>query len=135
MLPCAAAGAAHAQSANAAFAPDKDGQISFVMPSGDIGCTYTPAAGTSVYKPFDGGPELSCDRTKPQYSRVVLTPKRVRRFNQVGDQGCCGADNVLAYGSRWSQGPFSCESAATGLTCRLADGRGFSLSPKAIRTF
>ena len=37
-------------------------QESFVMPSGNIECTYTGPAGTSVYQPQGGMAELSCDR-------------------------------------------------------------------------
>jgi hypothetical protein len=117
------------------FPADSRGQISFVMPSKNIGCTFTPQGGTAVYQPFDGGPELSCDRIKPQYVRLVVTPKTVRRFDDVGDQDCCGVDNVIAYGSRWTQGPFICESADTGLTCRHSSGRGFSVSREGIRVF
>jgi hypothetical protein len=117
------------------FPAASNGQITFVTPSRNIGCTYTPAGGTPVYKPFDGGPELSCDRIKPKYVRLVLTPKMLHRFDDVGDQDCCGVENVFAYGARWSQGPFSCESAESGLTCRLADGRGFSISTAAIKVF
>jgi hypothetical protein len=128
--------AAIAQSSNAVTFPTaSNGQISFVTPSHNIGCTFTPAGGTPVYKPFDGGPELSCDRVKPKYVRLVLTPKTVHRFDDVGDQDCCGVENVFAYGARWSQGPFSCESAESGLTCKLADGRGFSVSSAAIKVY
>ena len=44
----------------------------FVMPSGNIGCTYIPEGGTDVYEPVDGGPELSCDRIEPKYLRATL---------------------------------------------------------------
>jgi hypothetical protein len=55
----------------------------------------------------------------------VLTEKHVRRFDNVGDQGCCDVKNVLPHGARWSHGPFTCDSAEAGLTCKRADGRGF----------
>jgi hypothetical protein len=111
-----------------AFRAEASGQTNFVMPSQNIGCVYTPEGGTPLYKPLDGGPELSCDRVEPQYVRVVLTPSSLRRFDEVGDGGCCGVENVFAYGSRWSAGPFTCESATSGLTCMRADGRGFVIS-------
>jgi hypothetical protein len=114
------------------FPAAQNGQISFVLPSQNIGCTFTPKGGTPVYQPFDGGPELSCDRIAPQYVRVVLTPQNMRRFDDVGDRDCCAADNVLPYGARWPHPPFTCDSAATGLTCRREDGRGFSMSRSAI---
>ena len=117
------------------FPADTRGQVSFVMPSKNIGCTYTPQGGTPVYQPFDGGPELSCDRIRPQYVRLVVTPKTVRRFDNVGDRDCCGADNIFTYGSRWTQGPFTCESAETGLTCRHSGGSGFSVSQASIKIY
>jgi hypothetical protein len=127
----ALSGAAYAQPM-VSFSADANGQINFVMPSKNVGCTYTPPGGTPVYKPFDGGPELACDRIAPKYVRVVLTPKSLHRFDDVGDQGCCGAAHVFPYGSRWQHGPFSCDSAETGLTCRRADGSGFSVSRAGI---
>ena len=45
-----------------------------------------------------------------------------------------GPLHVFAYGSRWSAGPFTCESATSGLTCMRGDGRGFVISgPKHQR--
>lgn len=117
------------------FPAATNGQTTFVMPSHNVECTYTPAGGTAVYKPFDGGPELSCDRREPKYVRIVLTPKSIRRFDDVGDQDCCGAGNPFPYGMRWSRGPFTCESLETGLVCRNADGRGFSVSRANIDLF
>jgi hypothetical protein len=127
-----AAGRAFAQTP-VTFPAQKNGQIVFVMPSGKIECTFTPKEGTTVYKPFDGGPELLCDRSEPKYVRVVLTQKNVRRFNDVGDQSCCGIDNVFAHGSRWTHGPFTCDSAEAGLTCKRADGKGFFMGAKDIK--
>lgn len=132
MLGSAMHGAAAQGPKPATFPAGKDGQIVFLMPSKTIECTYTPKGGTSVYKPADGGPELSCDRSEPKYVRVVLTPKNVRRFDKVGDQSCCGADNIFAHGTRWTVGPFTCDSAAAGLTCRRADGKGFFMGPASV---
>jgi len=56
------------------FAPTDQGQVMFDMPSGNVGCIYTPRGGTSFYVPEDGGPELSCDRVEPSYVRVTLGP-------------------------------------------------------------
>ncbi|MSO66306.1 MAG: hypothetical protein EXQ82_00520 [Pseudolabrys sp.] len=117
----------------AVFPAGANGQINFVMPSKTIECTFTPKGGAPVYKPFDGGPELSCDRSESKYVRVVLTPKNVRRFNNVGDPSCCGADNVFAHGLGWSHGPFTCDSAAAGVTCKRADGKGFFMGAKDIK--
>jgi hypothetical protein len=115
------------------FRANAMGQVTFVMPSLNVECTYTPKGGTLVYQPFDGGPELSCDRREPTYLRFVLTPKSVRQFDNVGDQSCCGVDNVLAYGARWSEGPFICDSRESGLTCKRGDGRGFVIGRRHSR--
>lgn len=106
----------------------------FVMPSGNIGCIYTPMGGTEVYQPADGGPELSCDRVAPKYLRATLgrSGKAVVRTN-VGDQGCCGAERTLDYGETWSAGPFTCFSQRTGLTCKRDDGHSFLLSRARVR--
>jgi hypothetical protein len=134
LLLGAMSGSAFTQTPAAAnFKTAANGQIYFVMPSKNIGCTFTPQGGTQVYEPFDGGPELSCDRIEPKYVRVVLTPKNIRRFNDVGDQDCCGEENVFAHGTRWSQGPFTCDSEKAGLSCKRADGKGFFMSRADIK--
>ena len=123
----AAWGGASAQTPQTAtFAPDANGQISFVLPQHKVMCTYTPKEGTRVYKVVDG-PELQCDRVEPKYVRVVMNAKSVRRFDKVGDQDTLGADNAMATGSRWSQGPFTCDATAAGLSCKRSDGHGFTM--------
>src|SRR4051812_38055809 len=89
--------------------PLHNGQVEFVMPSGNIGCVYTRQGGSPIYTPADGGPELQCDRVEPSYLRFVLSRfGKAKRIGNVGDQGCCGAPNTLQYGSTWNHGPFTC---------------------------
>ncbi|MDQ0321781.1 hypothetical protein QO002_003919 [Pararhizobium capsulatum DSM 1112] len=110
-------------------------QEEFVLPSGNIGCIYTPKGGTDVYRPADGGPELVCDRVEPRYVRAVLSrtgPGDLLR--DVGDPSCCSAGPVLDYGQRWSAGPFSCLSTRKGLACKRDDGHSFFLSRARIET-
>jgi hypothetical protein len=111
-----------------AFPPNPSGQVEFVMPSGNIGCIYTPEGGTPVYKPADGGPELSCDRIEPDYLRFVLgrSGPAVVHFD-VQDASCCSAINRLAYGDSWAKGEFSCASTTSGLTC-IRGANGFFIS-------
>jgi len=124
--------AAQAQSANVAEFPEKDGLVDFVMPSMNMECTYV-AHQTAIYMPRGGGPELSCDRRDPSYVRVVLGPKgAAERTDNPGEQPCCGADNIFQYGQTWIGGPFTCQSAETGLTCRHKNGHGFSMSKSKI---
>lgn len=108
-------------------------QEEFVLPSGNIGCIYTPEGGTSTYRPDDGGPELACDRVEPRYVRATLSAQGPASLNRrVGDAGCCSATTVLDYGQTWRQGPFSCTSTRTGLTCEREDGHSFFLSRRRI---
>jgi hypothetical protein len=123
------------QPGEVSFAANPSGQIVFVMPSHNVECTYTPQGGTATYKPSDGGPELSCDRRDPKYVRIVLTPKSLKRFDDVGDQDCCGTENPFRYGGHWSKGPFDCTSAETGLTCKRVDGRGFVMRRESADFF
>ena len=112
---------------------DREGQVEFATPSHNVGCVYTPAGGTSWYKPADGGPELSCDRVKPTYVNVRMSPAgEPQRADNPGEQPCCQATNILAYGKTWGAGPFSCSASGAGLACKRADGRGFTLSKKDV---
>jgi hypothetical protein len=108
-------------------------QEEFVLPSGNIGCIYTPEGGTAVYVPEDGGPELACDRVEPLYVRAVLSGNGPGRLlKNVGDPSCCSAGPVLDYGQRWSAGPFTCLSTRKGLACERDDGHSFFLSRARI---
>ncbi|WP_438751910.1 hypothetical protein [Pararhizobium sp. O133] len=108
-------------------------QEEFVLPSGNIGCIYTPKGGTAVYQPADGGPELSCDRIEPRYVRATLAREGAATlYKDVSDQSCCSAGPVLDYGETWTAGPFSCLSTRTGLSCKRDDGHSFFLSRKRL---
>jgi hypothetical protein len=112
-----------------AFQPNADGSTSFSMPSGNIGCYYTPAGGTTTYMPEDGGPELSCDRVEPTYLRFVLGASGAATIiDNVGDAGCCSSDNPFTYGTTWRLEPFTCASDTKGLRCERDDGHGFFIS-------
>lgn len=112
------------------FAAKANGQIEFSMPSGNIGCIYTPAGGTDTYEPVDGGPELSCDRIEPSYVNVRLGPKgKAVLTENPGEQSCCGADNIFAYGNTAHLEGFVCTSSSAGLICETPDKRhGFCVA-------
>ena len=117
------------------FEPNDQGQIAFTLPSGNIGCVFTPEGGTDTYEPMGGGPELSCDRVEPAYVRVIMGPKgKPKRYNDVGDASCCGSDNVFDYGEVWEMDGFRCTSSTRGLTCERGS-RGFSMSRKVIKVY
>lgn len=110
-------------------------QIEFVLPSGNVGCIYTPKGGVPVYQPVDGGPELSCDRVEPQYVRIVLGPKgKAVLIRAVGDASCCSAEPVLAYGKIWKAGPFTCQASAKGLECKRGRN-GFVMSQSRLKVY
>jgi len=113
-----------------------NGQIEFVMPSGNVGCIVTPEGGTDVYQPEDGGPEIMCDRVEPEYVRVVLGADAAEELDEVGDASCCGAEQVLEYGEWASIEGFVCYSKKTGLTCTTEDeDHGFRMARAGIKTW
>jgi hypothetical protein len=110
-------------------------QVEFVLPSGNIGCIYTPQGGTDVYQPVDGGPELSCDRVEPKYVRIVLGPKgNAKLYKNVGDASCCSAGPVLTYSKVWKAGPFKCKATTAGLDCRRGS-HGFFMSRARLEAY
>lgn len=110
-------------------------QIEFVLPSGNIGCIYTPKGGVPVYQPVDGGPELSCDRVEPKYVRIILGPTGdAKLYKNVGDASCCSAGPKLAYGKLWKAGPFKCKASTLGLDCRRG-GHGFFMSRSRLEAY
>ena len=110
-------------------------QIEFVLPSGNVGCIYTPKGGVAHYQPVDGGPELSCDRVEPRYVRIVLGPKgKAVLIKNVGDASCCSAEPVLAYGEIWKAGPFTCQASTKGLECKRGRN-GFVMSRSRLKVF
>lgn len=117
------------------FAAEANGQVSFVMPSNNVDCIYTPKGGTPTYTPANGGPELSCDRAEPTYVNVRLgqgAPAEVTP--DPGEQPCCSGTNTFAYGNTATLGTaFICASGKTGLVCQTADKQhGFTISRAKI---
>jgi hypothetical protein len=113
-----------------------NGQIEFTMPSGNIGCLYTPAGGTDVYEPAGGGPELICERIEPGYVTVILAGEgEAEVIDDPGEQSCCGAENIFEYGNTITLEGFVCTSKTTGLTCESDAGYGFSMARAGIDAF
>jgi hypothetical protein len=115
--------------------PEANGQITFVMPSNNVDCIYTPTGGTPTYTPENGGPELSCDRAEPSYVNVRLTPDApALKTPDPGEQPCCSGSNTFAYGNAAHLGDdFLCRSKTTGLVCETAGKQhGFTISRAKI---
>jgi len=124
---------APALAAEQTFEPQDDGQVEFTMPSGNIGCTFTPKGGTGTYEPKDGGPELICERVEPSYVTVVIGPAgEPEQIEDPGEQSCCGATNTLDYGNSVTLDIFECVSEKTGLDCERDDGVGFTMAKAGI---
>jgi hypothetical protein len=115
----------------------KNGQIEFTLPSGNIGCIYTPEGGTDTYEPVGGGPELSCDRIEPSYLNVLLGPDgEAESWEDPGEMACCGAENILEYDNEITLDGFICTSEITGLSCMSESGEhGFLMSKAHIVTY
>jgi hypothetical protein len=122
-----------AVAAEQAFAPRDNGQIEFTMPSGNIGCLYTPEGGTDTYVPAGGGPELICERVEPSYVTVILSDvDEAQVIEDPAEQSCCGAENIFEYGNTVELEGFECESTETGLICENDEGYGFSMARAGI---
>ena len=113
---------------------NEEGQFEFVMPSGNIGCIYTPKGGTSVYETMDGLAEIQCDRVEPDYVRAILGGQADGYLiDDVGDASCCSLTQQFQYDHVVTLGPFQCLSERRGLTCAREDGHGFFLSRATVQ--
>ncbi|MEQ1493088.1 MAG: hypothetical protein ABL932_21290 [Terricaulis sp.] len=101
--------------------------VEFMAPSGNIGCVYTPAGGTAVYETADGRAELKCDRSEPEYVRVVLSETGAARIEPTDERGCCSGETIQ-YGQAWSEGPVTCNVSDAGLSCSNRERHGVTLS-------
>jgi len=116
------------------LAANDEGVVEFVTPSGNIGCIYIPAGGTSVYESLDGLAELQCDRVEPAYVRAILgSTGKGQVIADVGDPGCCSMSQQIKYDHVVTLGPFQCLVERRGLTCARADGHGFFLSRALVQ--
>ena len=124
---------AKAYDMQAMFSND-EGQVEFVMPSGNIGCIYTPEGGTSVYETWDGLAEIQCDRVEPDYVRAILGGQGESYIaDDLGEANCCSLNQTFDYGNVVQLGPFQCLSDRKGLTCAREDGHGFFLSRALVQ--
>jgi hypothetical protein len=105
----------------------------FQMPSRNIGCTF--GEGVLVCDILSGlkpEPTKSCELDWTGMEMEALGPAAPRC---AGDTAYDQSAPVLAYGSGWKKGGFTCSSAETGLTCRNGDGHGFTLAREVWSRF
>jgi hypothetical protein len=119
------------------------GLSQFVLPSRNIGCIY------SSPDRYTKGYSLRCDiasglRPEPRREAAAceldltglsLSPTRRASVTCAGDTAIDRRSRVLAYGSRWRAGPFTCVSRVTGLTCTSRAGHGLFLSRNRWRAW
>jgi hypothetical protein len=115
--------------------------IGFQTPSHNIACMYAAGEG--------GPPSLRCDirsglrPAPPKPSGCDFDWGTALEMNRTGRAhvGCVSDTvldprvRVLAYGSTWKRGGFTCASATTGLHCTNASGHGFLLSRERWEIF
>lgn len=89
----------------------------FSSPSGNIDCTSF-------------GSVLNCSTANDGYS--IALPSVGAAY---GGMGSSSGGETVPYGGSWQNGPFSCTSAESGVTCRNLSGNGFTLSREVARTF
>jgi hypothetical protein len=121
-----------------------------VTPSGNIRCLFVPSK--------TGGPaNLLCDIHASAYGaslqeRCISPPTGLDWHgfelskHRKGEVVCTGGVlydigrqvphyATLAYGRTWRQGPFTCTSRVTGLTCTSAAGHGLFISRDSWRAW
>jgi hypothetical protein len=119
----------------------------FKSPSGNIKCLYLPGPPAFVW----------CSIGKANYSKKLTAYCAQPRIGvdwagfTLGTKGKGGVECTggvmydpqtqhpryvtLAYGKAWRHGPFTCISAATGVTCRNPKGHGIFVSRESYRLF
>jgi hypothetical protein len=111
-----------------------DDFAAFRTPSGNIGCAYTGAGGsTKGYLRCDIGTGLRPRPRKP--ASCELDYGSGYSMSDTGRASVvCAGDTVLRqgfvlrYGKTWRSGGFTCASRIAGLRCTNRNGHGFFLS-------
>jgi len=108
--------------------------VTFLTPSGNIGCGYTTGSPmrslrcdiASGLKPRPHRPK-NCAHLAWGDSYFMNVNGRVG-LTCHGDTVIIKGSKVIAYGTTWSRGGFVCWSGTTGLRCRNASRHGWFLS-------
>jgi hypothetical protein len=103
------------------------GWCSFLSPSRNIGCELDYQRGSGITD------HTYCQSTSPPQSVQLSTDGA---FKTCTGESCLGNSGegtpALAYGQTVWLGPFSCRSEASGVTCKVTSGRGFTISNSGI---
>jgi hypothetical protein len=102
------------------------GWCAFLSPSRNIGCEMDYQHGGIADHTY-------CQSTSPPQSVKLSTDGA---FKSCTGDSCLGNSGegtpTLAYGQTVWLGPFSCRSEASGVTCKVTSGRGFTISNAGI---
>jgi hypothetical protein len=100
---------------------------SFLSPSRNLGCEMDYQRGGGIPD------ETYCQTDSPPQSVHMSTDGS---FKSCTGESCLGnagqGTPTLAYGQTVWLGPFSCRSEASGVTCKVTAGRGFTISNSGI---
>lgn len=102
------------------FPADRNGIVQFTTPAKEVGCTYIPFDGAGGIETGTGtSPELHCYTLTGELKAFSLgADGRARKLVVRGKLDCCKGRNVLAYGSTWVTGGYSCTAKKGGLSCK-----------------
>jgi hypothetical protein len=105
----------------------------FQLPSRNIGCML--GEGVLVCDILSGlnpEPDEQCELDWTGMEMERLGPAQPRC---AGDTAYDQKAPVLAYGTSWAAGGFTCESSQDGLLCRNEESHGFSLAREVWKAF
>lgn len=105
-------------------------QGAFFSPSGNISCEI-------IYGGAGAGPDRASCQVASENLLVSMDVSGGYTSCTETDPQCVGGWNpedlrTLAYGTETGVGPFLCESATTGITCTVTNGKGFQVSRSGV---
>jgi hypothetical protein len=103
------------------------GWCSFLSPSRNIGCEVDYNRGSGITD------HAYCQTDSPPQNVSMSTDGSFKTCTGVSCLGNSGEGTpTLAYGQTAGVGPFNCRSEASGITCKVTSGRGFTISNTGI---
>ncbi len=113
-----------------------DDLVTFISPSGNVGCVLDAHYARCDIVDRDWNPPPRPADCEFDYGQGVgLAPGEPAAFVCAGDT-TLGGEQVLGYGDALTRGRLTCESSESGVACRdTGTGRGFSLSREIYQLF
>lgn len=113
-----------------------DDLVTFISPSGNVGCVLDAHYARCDIVDRDWSPPPRPADCEFDYGQGIgLAPGEPAAFVCAGDT-TLGGERVLGYGDALTRGRLRCESSESGVACRdTGTGRGFSLSREIYQLF